>query len=80
MEVVVTSAPLRQRVGYGPAEPMIEILVGAGVLWDERLVNADVPNLSRLVGLLDRARTPQLLGTFANPRASEGGVHSAACW
>lgn len=37
MEVVVTSAPLRQRVGYGPAEPMIEILVGAGVLWDERL-------------------------------------------
>jgi hypothetical protein len=42
VEVVVTSAaPLRQRVGYGPAEPMIEILVDAGVLWDERLVNAE---------------------------------------
>jgi hypothetical protein len=42
VEVVVTSAePLPQPVGYCPADAMIEILVDAGVLWDERLVNAE---------------------------------------
>jgi hypothetical protein len=42
VEIVVTSvAPLRQPVGYSAADAMIEILVAAGVLWDERLVSAE---------------------------------------
>ena len=35
---VTSSAPLPERSGYGPADAMIEVLVDAGLLADERLV------------------------------------------
>jgi hypothetical protein len=40
--VVVTSRhPLPEHVGYGAAEAMIEVLVDAGILADERLVTSE---------------------------------------
>jgi hypothetical protein len=42
VEVVVTSdKSLPQPDGYGPADAMIEVLVEAGILSDERLVSAE---------------------------------------
>jgi hypothetical protein len=36
--VVASSQPLPKPIGYGPAEAMIEVLVDAGLLADERLL------------------------------------------
>jgi hypothetical protein len=42
ISVVVTSRrPLPEHEGYGPAEAMIEVLVDAGFLADERLVTSE---------------------------------------
>jgi hypothetical protein len=39
--VVTSRHPLPEHVGYGPAEAMIEVLVDAGILADERLVTSE---------------------------------------
>ena len=42
ISVVVTSRhPLPEQVGYGAATAMIEVLVDAGILADERLVTSE---------------------------------------
>jgi hypothetical protein len=44
--LVVTSAePLPERDGYGPADAIIEVLVDAGLLADERQVEAERCNI-----------------------------------
>jgi hypothetical protein len=39
--VVTSRRPLPEQEGYGPAEAMIEVLVDAGILADERLVTSE---------------------------------------
>lgn len=45
--VVTSSARLPEPSGYGPADAMIEVLVDAGLLADERLVERERYNLRR---------------------------------
>lgn len=39
--VVTSRHPLSEHDGYGPAEAMIEVLVDAGILADERLLTTE---------------------------------------